>query len=94
MAKAGKFLFLFKRCGHVVLINPEGDLIVNPSELTGLGWAGLRAAGCSWPPCEPVQQHSRLGGAAGIGLDLSPGKRHGRAIHLQTAGPRLLALAC
>lgn len=32
VAKAGKFLFLFKRCGHVTLINPEGDLIVNPSE--------------------------------------------------------------
>ncbi|PRW59946.1 alpha beta-hydrolase [Chlorella sorokiniana] len=33
VAKAGKFLFLFKRCGHVALINPEGDLIVNPSFL-------------------------------------------------------------
>lgn len=33
VAKAGKFLFLFKRCGHVTLINPEGDLIVNPSFL-------------------------------------------------------------
>lgn len=32
VAKAGKFLFLFKRCGHVALINPQGDLIVNPSE--------------------------------------------------------------
>ncbi len=34
VAKAGKFLFLFKRCGHVALINPQGDLIVNPSELS------------------------------------------------------------
>lgn len=43
VAKAGKFLFLFKRCGHVTLINPEGDLIVNPSERdrSRLGWCPI-----------------------------------------------------
>lgn len=32
IAKSAKFWVLFKRPGHVALINPQGDLIVNPSE--------------------------------------------------------------
>lgn len=31
VAKSAKFLVLFKRPGNVVLVNPRGDLIVNPS---------------------------------------------------------------
>lgn len=35
MAKSAKFLFLFARCGHKAIINPAGDLVVNPSERGG-----------------------------------------------------------
>ncbi|KAL4458650.1 hypothetical protein ABPG75_013515 [Micractinium tetrahymenae] len=33
VAKSAKFLVLFKRPGNVVIVNPQGDLIVNPSFL-------------------------------------------------------------
>lgn len=64
VAKAGKFLFLFKRCGHVALINPQGDLIVNPSE-RGL----LPAVGCFCVCCVAMQRagisdHSRQQGCS------------------------------
>lgn len=43
MAKSGKFLFLFKRAGNVVLVNPVGDLIIRPSECSPpqLLWAAV-----------------------------------------------------
>ena len=37
VAKSAKFVLLFKRPGNVVIVNPQGDLIVNPSECGSWG---------------------------------------------------------